>query len=55
MKSTEALAAIATPEAVELFGKYNVLSKQELHSRHDVYQEGYDETLQIEQFALNAP
>ena len=47
-KSTEALKAITSPKAIKLFGKYNILSKEELHSRHEVYQEGYDEALQIE-------
>lgn len=47
-KSTEALKAITSPKAIKLFGKYNVLSEEELYSRHEVYQGAYDETLQIE-------
>ncbi len=47
-KSTEAFKAIKSPKAVKLFEKYNVLSKEELQARHKIYQEIYDEALQIE-------
>lgn len=47
-KSTEALSSILSEKAVELFGKYKVLSREELESRHEVYIEGYNEELAIE-------
>lgn len=46
--SPEALTEITSPEAIAMFGKYNVLTEKELHSRYEVYQEGYDETVSIE-------
>ncbi len=33
---------------LKLFAKYNVLSKVELHSRYEVYTEGYETTIMIE-------
>ncbi|OGR04242.1 MAG: glutamine synthetase, partial [Deltaproteobacteria bacterium RIFOXYD12_FULL_53_23] len=39
--TVDALKAFVTPKAIKLFGKYNVLSKDELHSRYDIYVEQY--------------
>lgn len=47
-KTPEALKAILTPKAEKLFTKYNVLSKEELHSRYEVYLENYETTIKIE-------
>ncbi|OQA57760.1 MAG: Glutamine synthetase [Candidatus Omnitrophica bacterium ADurb.Bin277] len=44
----EALAAMATPDAVRLFEKYKVLSRGELRSRHEIYLEGYIKHVNIE-------
>ncbi|OGX14183.1 MAG: glutamine synthetase [Omnitrophica bacterium RIFOXYB12_FULL_50_7] len=44
----EALASMATPEAVKLFEKYKVLSKGELHARHEIYLEHYVKHVNIE-------
>ncbi len=44
----EALGAMATPEAVKLFEKYKVLSKGELHARHEIYLEHYVKHVNIE-------
>ncbi len=47
-KTPEALKAIVTEKAIDLFGKYNVLSKTELESRYEVYLEAYEKTVEIE-------
>jgi len=39
--TVEALSYMASPSAEKLFEKYKVLSKQELHSRYEIYLEGY--------------
>ena len=44
----EALDYMATPEAVKLFEKYKVLSKGELHARHEIYLEHYVKHVNIE-------
>jgi glutamine synthetase len=44
----DALKAFVTPKAIKLFGKYNVLSKDELHSRYDIYVEQYAKHINIE-------
>jgi glutamine synthetase len=44
----EALPLLGSPEATELFSKYGVLSKRELHSRMDVYLEQYCLTVGLE-------
>lgn len=44
----EALKAFTTPKAEKLFEKYGVLSKRELHSRYEIYSEGYDKAIAIE-------
>ncbi|HSR36225.1 MAG TPA: glutamine synthetase III [Desulfurivibrionaceae bacterium] len=46
--SVDALKAFATPKAAKLFAKYNVLSKEELHSRYDIYTEQYAKHINIE-------
>jgi glutamine synthetase len=43
-----ALEAFITPKAVRLFEKYKVLSKEELHSRYDIYLEQYAKHINIE-------
>jgi len=44
----DALKAFATPKASKLFAKYNVLSKEELHSRYEIYTEQYAKHINIE-------
>ena len=46
--TVDALKAFVTPKAIKLFGKYNVLSKDELHSRYDIYVEQYAKNINIE-------
>ncbi|MEJ2688781.1 MAG: glutamine synthetase III [Deltaproteobacteria bacterium] len=46
--TVDALKSFITPKAIKLFGKYNVLSKEELHSRYDIYVEQYAKHLNIE-------
>ncbi len=49
IKSTvEAIKAMATPGAVKLFEKYKVLSKEETHSRYEIYLEQYAKHINIE-------
>ena len=49
LKSTpDALPVLTSPEVVELFEKYNVLSHQELHSRQEVYSEQYCSHVNVE-------
>ncbi len=47
-KTPDALESLITPKAEELFGKYKVLGKTELHSRYDVFKEEYEKTIIIE-------
>ena len=47
-KTPEALKALLDPKAEKLFKKYKVLSETELHSRYEVYNEGYETTIMIE-------
>jgi len=47
-KTPEALKALISKKAINLFGKYGVLSKVELLSRYEVYQEQYDMVIDIE-------
>jgi len=44
----DALKSFVTPKAIKLFGKYKVLSKDELHSRYDIYVEQYAKHINIE-------
>lgn len=46
--TVEALGYMNTPEAHKLFEKYKVLSKGELHSRHEIYLEQYVKLINIE-------
>ncbi|MFH1215690.1 MAG: glutamine synthetase III [Pseudomonadota bacterium] len=46
--TVDALKSFVTPKAIKLFGKYNVLSKEELHSRYDIYVEQYSKHINIE-------
>jgi glutamine synthetase len=47
-KTPEALKSLLSAKAEKLFTKYGVLSKRELHSRYEVFQENYDTTILIE-------
>lgn len=49
--TVEALKYMATPEAAKLFEKYKVLTKEELHSRYEIYLENYAKTINIEALA----
>lgn len=44
----EALKVMLAPKTEKLFEKYKVLNKVELHSRYEVYVEGYTKTVLIE-------
>ncbi len=46
--TVDALKAFVTKKAIKLFEKYNVLSKDELHSRYDIYLEQYAKHINIE-------
>ncbi|MEW6595633.1 MAG: glutamine synthetase III [Thermodesulfobacteriota bacterium] len=46
--TVDALKAFTTPKATKLFAKYSVLSKEELHSRYDIYTEQYAKHINIE-------
>ncbi len=46
--TVDALGAMATEEATKLFSKYKVLSKEELHSRYEIYLEKYAKDINIE-------
>jgi len=46
--TVDALKSFITPKAIKLFGKYNVLSKEELHSRYEIYMEQYAKHINIE-------
>ncbi|HLD50542.1 MAG TPA: glutamine synthetase III [bacterium] len=49
--SVDAYKQMATPEATKLFEKYKVLTKEELHSRYEIYLEQYVKTINIEALA----
>jgi len=52
IKSTvEALQYMANADAIRLFTKYKVLSKEELHSRYEIYLEQYAKHVNIEAMA----
>lgn len=55
LKTTaDALPSLASPDTVEMFKKYGVLSERELHSRLETYQEQYCMTVDVEaSVALN--
>lgn len=44
----DALKAFSTPKAEALFTKYKVFSKEELHSRYEIYMEQYCKVINIE-------
>ncbi len=46
--AVDALKAFVTPKCIKLFQKYKVLSKEELHSRYDIYVEQYSKHINIE-------
>lgn len=46
--TVEALKALVTEKAGKLFEKYKVLTKEELHSRYEVYLEQYAKQINIE-------
>ncbi len=46
--SVDAIPHLISKEAVELFGKYKVLSEKEVHSRYEIYLENYKKTITIE-------
>ncbi|QDV40976.1 3-hydroxylaminophenol mutase [Stieleria neptunia] len=49
LKTTaDALPQLATPETIEMFSKYGVLSERELESRLETYQEQYCMTVSVE-------
>ncbi|MCK9582685.1 MAG: glutamine synthetase III [Endomicrobiales bacterium] len=49
LKNTPAaLEEFAKPSAIELFEKYKVLSKVELHSRYEIYKEQYEKIIKFE-------
>lgn len=47
-KTPDALKAFNTDKAKQLFAKYLVLTEKELHSRYEIYSEGYDKAIDIE-------
>ncbi|RLD12414.1 MAG: glutamine synthetase type III [Chlamydiae bacterium] len=47
-KTPEALKSLVSKKAVSLFEKYDVLSKTEILSRYEVYQEQYDMVIDVE-------
>jgi len=46
--SVDAMKAFISPKAEKLFEKYSVLSKEELHSRYEIYTEQYAKQVNIE-------
>ncbi len=46
--TVDALKAFNTPKAKELFSKYEILTKEELHSRYEIYLEQYSKRINIE-------
>ena len=49
--TVDALKAFVTPKAYKLFSKYNVLTREELHSRYEIYLEQYSKHKNIETLA----
>ncbi|QEH34037.1 Glutamine synthetase [Aquisphaera giovannonii] len=48
-KSTiDSLPDLVSPKSIGLFTKYGVLSERELHSRYEIFLEGYHKTINIE-------
>ncbi len=46
--TVDALASFVTPKSVKLFAKYHVLSREELHSRYEIYLEQFAKHINIE-------
>jgi glutamine synthetase len=46
--TVESLPDLISPKSVKLFGKYGVFSERELHSRFEIFLEGYRKTIHIE-------
>ena len=46
--SSEALAAMLTPEALSLFSRYGVLNEREVMSRYEVFRRAWEETVAME-------
>jgi glutamine synthetase len=46
--TVDALRAFVTPKSLALFAKYQVLSKEEVHSRYEIYLEQYAKHINIE-------
>ncbi|MBU0675029.1 MAG: glutamine synthetase III [Proteobacteria bacterium] len=46
--AVDAIKSFISPKAIRLFGKYKVLTKEELHSRYDIYVEQYSKHINIE-------
>ena len=46
--TVEALGAMANADAARLFSRYKVLSKEEIHSRYEIYLEKYAKDINIE-------
>jgi glutamine synthetase len=46
--TVDALPYFASKESIELFTKYKVLSEREVHSRYEIFLEGYKKTINIE-------
>jgi glutamine synthetase len=46
--TADALEAIASPQAIKLFGAYKVLAPREVRSRHEIYVEQYCKQINIE-------
>jgi glutamine synthetase len=53
LKTTvDALPHFISQKSVDLFGKHNVLTKTELHSRYEILMENYCKTIHIEALAM---
>jgi glutamine synthetase len=46
--SVHALPVLESPEVVQLFDKYDVLTPRELHSRYEIYLEQYNKSVDVE-------
>jgi glutamine synthetase len=47
-----AISALISETAVKVYGKHSVLSKEELHSRYEIYLENYSKTINIEALTM---
>ncbi|MCK5802135.1 MAG: glutamine synthetase III [Lentisphaeria bacterium] len=48
VSTPEALGALLTPKNIAMLDRHGVLSERELHSRHEVYTEAYEQIVTIE-------